>query len=257
MSSKLAFNSYTIRASQNSAEDVEKTFRRLRDIGYQAVELDLDRLLLLIDVGGLKDLLDRIGLRAFSAHVGFERLEQGIEGVIENIKTLGLGYVVVPTLPERFCKDIQGYSAGAKILAIFAEKMSGQGLKFAYHNHAKEFEKFEGKTGLEFILDSSVWKDFLAEIDVYWVQFAGGDPAQWISKYRGRVPLCHVKDLGIVNGKPTTMEVGQGNMNLPDILDECKTAGVEWYIVEQDNSLRDPVESLAMSKTFLNNLGIY
>ena len=62
--------------------------------------------------------------------------------------------------------------------------------------------------------------------------------------------------LGIVEGKPMTMEVGEGNMNWPYILDACKDSGVEWYIVEQDDSLRDTVESLKMSKSFLEKMGI-
>ena len=82
------------------------------------------------------------------------------------------------------------------------------------------------------------------------------DPAEWIRKFQGRVPLTHIKDLGIVEGKPVTMEVGEGNMNMPYILDACKYSGVEWYIVEQDDSLIDTVESLRMSKNYLEKLGI-
>ena len=81
-------------------------------------------------------------------------------------------------------------------------------------------------------------------------------PGEWIRKYHGRVPLAHIKDYGIVEGKPMTMEVGEGNMNWPYILDACKDSGVEWYIVEQDDSLRDTVESLKISKTFLEKMGI-
>ncbi len=74
--------------------------------------------------------------------------------------------------------------------------------------------------------------------------------------FSGRVPLAHIKDLGVVDGKPMTMEVGEGNMNMSSILDACKESGVEWFIVEQDDSLRDPVESLQISKEFLKKLGI-
>jgi FtsZ-binding cell division protein ZapB len=56
------------------------------------VELDLDRLLLQFEVEELKDLLNQIGMRAFSAHTGFERLEYGIENTIKSIKILGLDF---------------------------------------------------------------------------------------------------------------------------------------------------------------------
>ncbi len=257
MSTKLAFNSYTVRDKLNNPENVEKTFRQIRELGYSAVELDLDGLLLQFEVEELKDLLNRVGMRAFSAHTEFERLEYGIDDAIENIKAIGLEYVVVPNLPrDRFCKDEQGYLTGTSMLASFGKKLNNNGIKFAYHNHSKEFEKFRGKTAMEIIFNESNWKNYLAEIDVCWVQYGGGDPAEWIRKFQGRVPLTHIKDLGIVEGKPVTMEVGEGNMNMPYILDACKYSGVEWYIVEQDDSLIDTVESLRMSKNYLEKLGI-
>ena len=47
------------------------------------------------------------------------------------------------------------------------------------------------------------------------------------------------------------MEVGAGNLHWPAILNACKTAGVEWYVVEQDTCWRDPFDSL---ETSLKNL---
>lgn len=253
----LAFNSYTVRDKLNNPENVERTFRQLREVGYEAVELDLDGLLLQFDAGELKDLLNRIGMRAFSAHTEFERLEYGIEDSIGSIKTLGLDYIVVPNLPrDRFCKDEEGWVSGTKMLASFSERLSKEGIKFAYHNHSKEFEKYRGKTAMEIVFNEANWKNYLVQIDTCWVQYGGGDPAQWIRKYKGRVPLTHIKDLGIIQGKPLPTEVGDGNMNFPYILEACKDSGVQWYIVEQDDPLMDSVESLQKSKTFLNKLGI-
>ena len=66
-----------------------------------------------------------MGLKAFSAHTQFERLEYGIDDAIENFKDIGLEYVVIPNLPrDRFCKDEQGYLAGIGMLAVFGEKMN-------------------------------------------------------------------------------------------------------------------------------------
>jgi len=257
MSTKLAFNSYTVRDKLGNPKDVEDTFRKVADLGYTAVELDFEALLLQFEKGELKDLLNRVGLRAFSAHVEFERLEYGIEDAIENIKFLGLDYVAVPNLPrDRFCKDEQGYLSGIGMLSAFGEKLNKSGIKFAYHNHAKEFEKFRGRTAMEIIFNESNWPNYLAEIDVYWVQYGGGDPAEWIRKFRGRVPLTHIKDLGIVEGKPMTLELGEGNLNWPYILEACKDSGVEWYIVEQDDTVRDSLESLKISKAFAEKMGI-
>lgn len=255
---QLAFNSYTVRDMLTSPQDVKSTFERLRDAGYEAVELDLDRLLSLLDVGELKDILDHVGMPPFSAHTKLENLEHEFVRSVSNIKALGLEYVVVPTLPaDRFCKDEQGWLKGTVMLASIGKKLDKEGIKLAYHNHLKEFEKFNGNRAMEIVFNEQNWSDYLVEIDTCWAQHAGADPAQWIRKYSGRVPLVHIKDLGIVENKPITMEVGDGNMNWPYILDACRISGVEWYIVEQDECSKDPVECLRKSKAFLSGAGIF
>jgi sugar phosphate isomerase/epimerase len=51
-------------------------------------------------------------------------------------------------------------------------------------------------------------------------------------------------------------EVGEGNLNWPSILDACREAGVQWYIVEQDTCQRSPFESLAISLRNMKKWGL-
>ena len=51
-------------------------------------------------------------------------------------------------------------------------------------------------------------------------------------------------------------EVGEGNLNWPAILEACKAAGVEWYIIEQDVCQRDPLESLGISLRNVRAMGL-
>ncbi len=51
-------------------------------------------------------------------------------------------------------------------------------------------------------------------------------------------------------------EVGEGNLNWPAILQACRAAGVEWYIIEQDICQRDPFESLAISLKNVRGMGL-
>ncbi|MCL6630865.1 MAG: GIY-YIG nuclease family protein [Armatimonadetes bacterium] len=66
----------------------------------------------------------------------------------------------------------------------------------------------------------------------------------------------HLKDMAIQNRTQIMAEIGEGNLNWPRILDACRKAGVEWYIVEQDTCERDPFESLAISLRNLKAMGI-
>ena len=171
-----------------------------------------------------------------------------------------------------------GYRAFAKDATEVARRLKAGGLTFGYHNHAFELEKFDGRTGLE-ILYAESDPIVTAEIDTYCVQFGGGDPAAWIRKLKGRLPLIHLKDMAFGHDggsikrndgesdadfarrqrwgmKPLMAEIGEGNMNFPEILKACREAGVVWYIVEQDVCQRDPFESLAISLRNLKAMGM-
>ena len=98
---------------------------------------------------------------------------------------------------------------------------------------------------------------FTAELDTYWLQHGGADPAHWIGKLKGRVPLVHLKDMAVQGTTPIMAEVGEGNMNWEAILASCRAAGVRWYIVEQDICQRDPFESLRISLQNLRGMGLH
>jgi sugar phosphate isomerase/epimerase len=97
-----------------------------------------------------------------------------------------------------------------------------------------------------------------AELDVYWIQAGGGDPADWIRRCAGRQPLLHLKDMTVGPGRePRMAEIGEGNLNWPAILAAAAESGVEWYLVEQDHCYgRDPFESLAISYRNLRGMGL-
>ena len=94
------------------------------------------------------------------------------------------------------------------------------------------------------------------EIDTYWIQAGGGDPTAWIRKTKGRAPLVHFKDVGLVDRQFIFAEVGEGNLNWIGIIEACKEAGTVWHIVEQDRHQRDPFESVAISLRNMKAMGL-
>ncbi len=95
------------------------------------------------------------------------------------------------------------------------KRLAEGGLHFGYHNHSFELEKFGDRTGLAIIYEDSDPKYLKAEIDTYWIQHGGGDSAAWITRLAGRIPLVHLKDMTVREGKPIMAEVGEGNLNWP------------------------------------------
>src|SRR5262249_10517529 len=147
--------------------------------------------------------------------------------------------------------------AFAKSYGALAKQFAKAGIALGYHNHSHELSRFDGKTALQILLeqfDPSVW----FELDTYWIVHGGGDPAQWISKVAERIPCVHLKDMAITSDRTQFMaEVGEGNLNWPAILAACRSAGVQWYLVEQDICYRDPFESLEISLRNLRTMGLH
>jgi sugar phosphate isomerase/epimerase len=120
--------------------------------------------------------------------------------------------------------------------------------------------RYGKRTGLEIIFEESDPRYLKAELDTYWIQHGGSDPADWIRRVKNRMPVVHLKDMAVItegwNVQQMMAEIGEGNLNWPDILAACQEAKVEWYAVEQDVCQRDPFESLQISYQNLKAMGL-
>jgi sugar phosphate isomerase/epimerase len=246
----IAAQLYTVRDRLQHRHQLVEVLGRLREIGYEGVEvasLGPDA------ADHFGEELTRAGLTACAAHESLERLTADLPGVAARCRDWGCRYVVVPSVPQPYHSAAGFRRFGGKAVEI-ARQLSTHGLGLAYHNHNFELQRWEGTTGLE-ILFESVPADLLrAELDTYWLQASGASPATWLRKLKGRVPLVHLKDMTVVEGRAVQTEIGNGNLDWPEILNAAREAGVEWLIVEQDDSEHDSLESLAISYRNLADL---
>ncbi len=243
---------YTLRDYMKTPKDIAKTLRELRKIGYEAVQVS--------GIGpiaprDLRKILDDEGLVACATHTGYDALVKETGRVIEEHKILGASHVACPGLSPEYHNG-EGYKTVARELSNVGKVLKAHGITLSYHNHGTEFEKYGDRIGLEILYEESDPAYLQAEIDTYWVQYGGGDPAAWCRKLEGRLPLLHLKDMGIRDNKQIMMEVGEGNLDWGAILKACKAAGTEWYLVEQDVCQRHPLESLRISLENMKRMGL-
>ncbi len=255
--SVIAAQMYTLREFCETPEGISNSLKKVREIGYEAFQTSG---LGPIDPHELKEIMDREGLTMCATHVSFDRLKNDIDAVISDHKLWNCKYVGLGAMPGEYSGSKEGYIKFAKEISQIAKTLKDNGLQFIYHNHDFEFEKFDGKTGLQILLEECDRSVVDFEIDTFWVQAGGGDPAQWIRNVKGNMKVVHLKDMvmGRTNGerKRLMAEVGEGNLNWPAIIDACRDIGVEWYVVEQDVCQRDPFESLAISFRNLKAMGL-
>ncbi|MBX3000274.1 MAG: sugar phosphate isomerase/epimerase [Caldilineaceae bacterium] len=250
----LAAQLYTIREYTKTKEDFAASMRKIREIGYTAVQVSA---IGPIPPAEVKRIVDENGLTICITHIGWPRLQSDLSAVIDEHHLWECKHVAVGSMPNEYR---EGGEASYRRFAAEASEIGRQlheaGLTFSYHNHSFEFVRFGNRTGLDLIYDESDPRYLQAELDTYWVQHGGGDPSLWIRKMTNRMPVVHLKDMVMVDQKQTMAEVGEGNLNWPAILDACREANVEWYAVEQDICPGDPFESLAISYRNLTGMGL-
>jgi sugar phosphate isomerase/epimerase len=233
--SMIAAQLYTVREFTKTPADIAKTLKKVRDMGYEAVQTS--------------------ALTICATHVPYEKLRDQTDAMAEEHHIIGCKFPAIGGLPASY-RNAEGFPRFAKEASEVGRKLKAHGLTFGYHNHSFELEKFGTRTGLQILYEDSDPTTFTSEIDTYWVQHGGGSPAAWVRRLKGRAPCLHLKDMTNRGGAQLMAEVGEGNLDWPDILAAAREAGTEWYIVEQDTCQRDPFESLAISLRNLKAMGL-
>jgi sugar phosphate isomerase/epimerase len=245
----IALQMYTVR--DVAEKDFLGTLRQIAQIGYTGVEL--------AGTGGLstsalKAALDDLGLRVAGSHTPLSVLESDLAGVIEFHQAVGSSYIIVPWVPPECRETLEGWRRVAASLNQIGREVRQAGLYLCYHNHAFEFETFDGKFALDWLYELTDPELVKAELDTYWVQYAGQDPATYIHKYADRVELLHLKDME-PGEEPMFTEVGEGILNWPAIFQAAEASAVRWYVVEQDRCRRPSIESARLSFENLKRMG--
>ncbi|MEW6751291.1 MAG: sugar phosphate isomerase/epimerase [Candidatus Latescibacterota bacterium] len=243
---------YTVRDQMRTPAEVRAAFRRLRDIGYEAVQVSG---LGPVSPQELAEIAQAAGMQIAATHIGYEQIVGEPQVVIDQHRLWGCRHVAIGGMPGQY-RSAEGLARFAREASAAVKPLIDAGLTFSYHNHSFELERFGGRTGLEILYAESDPRCFSAEIDTYWIQHGGANPVTWLRRLTGRMHLVHLKDMAMVDGTQVYAEVGEGNLEWEPILQACRDAGVEWYLVEQDTCRRDPFDSLAISLANLRRLGL-
>lgn len=241
---------YSIR--EEAERNFKQAMKEVKDMGYDGVEL--------AGIYGhqpedIKDWLNEIGLIPISAHVPYADLRYELEKTVKTYATIGCSYIAIPYLVEDERYGTKAYEEFIQFLPRIAEECTKYYIVLLYHNHDFEFLKTSTN---EYVLDDLFQRlpvqELQAEIDTCWVKASNVDPTQYISQYKGRCPVIHLKDFtGVLPVEFTA--IGQGVQDIKGILDASVAAGAKWIIVEQDShSTNAPMEDTRLSIEFLKAL---
>ncbi len=256
---KVGVQLYTVRPEM--PKDFEGTLAKVAAIGYKEVEF----------AGyfhhspkDVRAILDRHGLTAPSAHVGYKNLGEGFAQVLEASKVMGHEYIVNPAIDDELRKQADGWKHAAEAFNRAGEASKKAGIQFAYHNHYWEFKPLDGKLPYDILLEECDPSLVKMEMDLCWITVGGQDPLKYFDRYPGRFPLVHVKDMkkipqipasGTLNldDDPAMTEVGSGVIDWKRIFGQSEKAGIKHYFVEHD-SAKAPFESIRISYEYLEQV---
>ncbi len=243
---------YTLRDVMKSDNEIENGFKIISDIGYKSVQISA---IPLNDLNWIKNIAIKYGLEICCTHTPYDKIINQTEAVASEHDLLGCNIVGIGYKPEIFPQTIEGYYSFAKVLDKKGAQLREYGKKLVYHNHHFEFQKFEDKTGMDILLENTSQKNVGFIFDTYWGQAAGVDPEDFIYKFKGRIDVCHLKDMNMDGFNQVFSEIGCGNINFSKILKACINTNIKYAVVEQDNCYgKDPYECLEISYQNISNL---
>lgn len=245
---------FTVRDFTKDLNSFSETLKRISDIGYTAVQVSGT---CAFDADWLAEELKINGLICPATHTAPDKIVENSTQVAADHKRFGCGIAGLGMPPG--IKNIETFDFDGFVSKYYpaAEILREAGILFGYHNHRYEFNRINGQTMMEALADAFPPDMLTFILDTYWIQFAGGDPAVWISKLRGRVHCVHLKDMAMVGTEQHMAVVGEGNINFDAVFAACENSGTQYLLVEQDACYgEDPFECLKRSYKYLLSQGL-
>jgi sugar phosphate isomerase/epimerase len=247
MPSPIALQLYTIRDAMK--QDFTGSVQRIADMGFAGVETAGE-------YGESPEFaasfFAKLGLKVAGAHLGLP-IGENQTRLLDIAAALGTPVVICAWLPAENFQSLERIQAVADQLNEANANVRAQGLRFGYHNHHFEFVPLPDGSiphdHLRRLCDSSV--EF--ELDTYWIQTGGSDPAKVVREIGAQAPLLHIKD-GPARLKEPFTAVGEGVVDVPAIVEAGK-AFTEWLIVEIDTHPQ-PFEAVEKSLKYLESAGL-
>lgn len=249
---------YTLR--DEFPKDVKGTLEKVAKAGYTTVEtygFSIKDQFWGLTPKALKKILDDNGLKAVSGHYNlgsflYDGNTAELIASIEAAKILKSEFLTIPWVDEPFRRNIEDYKKIAARVNEAAKMCEKEGLKLAYHNHDFEFQKHDGVTGFEILLEETDKDLVFFELDLYWVIHSGNDPLKLFKENSGRFKMWHVKDKDKINNDLNT-EVGSGTIDFKPLFAAAKQSGMIRFFVEQENNFAsNSFESIKSSCDFIS-----
>lgn len=248
---KLGAQFYTLREKAKTPEGLRACFSAMHDIGYEVAQMSA---VCQVAPEEFRALSEEFSLPITCTHTPFSRITEETEAVIREHKIYGCPVIGLGSMPNEYRGSLEGVRAFIAAVREPIEKIRDAGLRFAYHNHAFEFDDLGGTDAYDRLIEELPDLNFI--LDTYWCVYAGKAPEKYIRAFgKERMTNIHFKDMKSAP-KGAICPCGAGVIDFAPLVKLCDGLGIPNALVEQDNApeLGDEFEQMAFSFRHLKPL---
>lgn len=246
------------------------------ELGYRCIEISQVPMTP-ENVAAFKRAQDEFGMEVAAMNAGIEAnrpgmecLEKDYDKIVADCRTLHCNMLRIGSGPIFDLHSRQDVLDYCRKVDVYAERLKNDGIDYYYHNHALEFQRFDGQS----VLDTMRLHSRIGfELDIHWIHVGGEDPVTVIKRFSGRIRLLHLKDYRMVcpsvdvdamrkqGINPQYLgiqfaEIGEGTLDIPACIEAGRAGGSEYFLIEQDRTYdRTPLEALRISRDNLIAMG--
>jgi sugar phosphate isomerase/epimerase len=232
-------------------KDPDKTLAAVRAAGYSDVEL----LWSFQNFGRSTDqviaALKQNGLRAPSAHMSPEDIIIGWERRLEVAKQIGHQYLIVPSFSGETSQTLDDWREWADHFNTAGAAARKAGIWLAFHNEPDHMKLIDGKVPYDVFVERLDPNAVRLQLDVGNMVMGGGDPMQYLARWKDRYWSFHLKD--VVPDKSSDTDLGKGTFDFKKFLAAVPDLNQKPCYVEQEG----PADELVAARnnyTFLHGL---
>ena len=274
---KVGIQLYSVRNMMQ--KDAKLTMKTVADLGNKYIETychamdgftasDEMSFGLGMDRRAAKEFLDATGIRLAGGHY-YGAGDPAFEKMCDYYAALGGKQFGTG---GEFFGDMDGLKRKMELMVKDAETARKYGLRYYYHNHVWEFQKFGGEAVWDIMLRELPADLVSFELDAFWAARSGMDPVEVIRKTGDRLIILHQKDFNgaseyrrnlweyrldpeapitdweCIHGlEDDFVEVGTGVLPIQNYIDAGNESGVAYIVLEQDYTKLPELESIRVS----------
>lgn len=246
---RLGVQLYVVRAMM--AKDFDGTLQKVAGIGIKNVEFAgfYGR-----TAAQVRASLKSTGLTASGAHCLQAKMsDDEIGKTIDFCHEVGMPYMIaaVPSIKPGKATgsgnpfehiDLDDWRWSAERFNKIGARVKSAGMRFAYHNHNIEAQKYGDVVAFDEVLRLTDPSVVGIEFDTGNFIAGGGDPYPYLEKYPHRFELAHVKEWVtpftpvFTSNFPKYAAFGEGKTDWKKMLGSLQKAGVKRVFIEQDGT---------------------